>query len=249
MEKKGKQLMSAEDRKTINIISIVDSVLGSKTNQSVSLQMNQIMVFQGDSITDSGRNRKNTLPNSNSSLGDGFVFEVSKTLNYAIDKYNLNIYNRGVAGNKTDELLARWSQDCVSLKPDILTILIGVNDYWHKKKKNQKQSLEDYSRNYEHLISDTKHILPNTCLILCEPFILPNTGVVDDSWLEPFSNYRRVAETIAINNDAMWIPLQKVFTEAVKYAPEAYWLYDGVHPTKAGVKLISYTWLHCLSLT
>lgn len=234
----------AESKKNIDVTCILESALGNETTNAISLQMNHTILFQGDSITDSDRDRSDNMPNNISSLGKGFVFDIYKYLDQARQHYNLSIYNRGISGNKTSELLARWPEDCVALKPDILNILVGVNDYWHKRGKNNNQSLQEYSDSYERLIDITKQRLPKTHIVVCEPFILSNTSVVNDSWLEPFSKYRTVAETLAKRNNLTWVPLQKIFNKAVKYAPETYWLLDGVHPTNAGVDLISQSWLH-----
>ncbi len=101
----------------------------------------------------------------------------------------LKIFNRGVSGNKVYQLAERWQADCLDLKPNVLSILIGVNDYWHKHKHNYDGTLEKYEGDYRALIKRTKDALPEVRLILCEPFTL-KVGAVDDTW---FPGVRRLS--------------------------------------------------------
>ncbi|MEJ2050060.1 MAG: GDSL-type esterase/lipase family protein, partial [Calditrichota bacterium] len=95
------------------------------------LQQNDVVLFQGDSITDAGRNRENTQPNSQSGLGPGYAFVAAADMLATSAGKNLKIFNRGVSGNKVFQLAARWQEDCLALQPDVLSSLVGVNDFWH----------------------------------------------------------------------------------------------------------------------
>jgi lysophospholipase L1-like esterase len=93
----------------------------------------------------------------------------------------LKFFNRGISGSKVYQLAERWQVDCLDLKPNVLSILIGVNDFWHKQKMQYDGTLEKYESDYRALVKRTKSALPDVKLIICEPFLL-NFGAVDDSW-------------------------------------------------------------------
>jgi len=201
------------------------------------------ILFQGDSITDSGREKERQLPNNSMSFGYGYAFlAASKLLNSLADR-NLTIYNRGISGNKVFQLAERWQEDCFELDPDIVSILIGVNDYWHKRKHNYYGNVEIYENDYRALLKRTKEQLPEIKLIICQPFAVTNTSAVDESWIEPMQGYQAAAKRMADEFNAVWVPFQEVFDEAVKYAPAVYWTEDGVHPSMAGAQLMAEAWL------
>ncbi len=220
------------------------SALAKQPKSTIELNAHQTILFQGDSITDAQRNKDMLNANKGEALGAGFVSQIANYLHQS--KSSLELYNRGVSGDKACELNKRWQKDCIELKPDIVSILIGVNDYWHKRGKNPDASLEAYSKNYANILRKTMVALPNVQLIICEPFVLPNTAVVNDSWLAPFSQYRQIAQQLAQENNALWIPFQEVFDVAVQHAPAKYWLPDGVHPSQAGNDLLAETWLNAV---
>ena len=133
------------------------------------------------------------------------------------------------------------------LQPDVLSILIGVNDYWHMREGWYEGTPEIYERDYRALLERTKEEIPTVKLVICEPFILPGTSAVDDSWLEPFSAYREIASGLAEEFEATWVPLQQAFNEALASAPATYWTGDGVHPSIPGCQLMADTWLKAIS--
>ena len=166
-------------------------------------------------------------------------------LNKFADK-NLEIYNKGISGNKVPQLDARWQEDCLDLKPNILSILIGVNDYWHKRNGNYDGSAESYRDQYRQLLDKTLQALPNVKLIIGEPFAVKNVRHVDDSWFPEFAKYQEVSKLIAQEYKACFIPYQKVFDQAEKRAPGNYWTTDGVHTSVAGINLMAEAWLDCV---
>ena len=99
--------------------------------------------------------------------------------------HKLNIHNRGISGNKVHQLDARWQKDCLDLKPDILSILIGVNDIWHGLNGRYDGTVKTYGDDYRKLIQKTKKNLPNVKLVICEPFVL-KCGAVNDKWFPEF---------------------------------------------------------------
>jgi lysophospholipase L1-like esterase len=216
-------------------------------NQRHYLSPGEILLFQGDSITDCGRNRKDeATPNRQSQLGAGYVlFTAANILANHADKHLL-LYNRGISGNKVFQLAERWDKDCFDLQPNILSLLIGVNDFWHTKSSGYTGTIETYATDYQDLILKTKKTLPDTKIIILEPFIIHGGTALDNTWENDFAPYRKAAKKIATDNDLTFVPLQSVFNEALKQAPASYWGPDGVHPSVAGAQLMAQAWLTCI---
>lgn len=213
------------------------------TKAKITLSENDVILFQGDSITDAGRSRDNNNANDASALGKGYAFLAGcALLNKYADK-NLTIYNRGISGNKVYQLAERWDNECLALKPTVLSILIGVNDYWHKHNGKYNGTSKVYQDDFRKLLDRTREKLPGIKLIIAEPFAVNKVKAVDDTWYPEFNEYRLAAQEIAKEFNAVWIPLQKVFDEAGKRAPGKQWTGDGVHPSLAGAQLMANAWL------
>jgi lysophospholipase L1-like esterase len=204
---------------------------------------NDIVLFQGDSITDMGRKHEAAdKPNTSDCLGNGYAGMAGLELLVDRPKDNLTVFNRGVSGNKVFQLADRWDADCLDLKPNVLSILIGVNDIWHTITGKYQGTVEIYERDYRALLTRTFKALPKVKLIVCEPFVL-RTGAVTDKWFPEFDGYRRAAKRVADTFHATFIPYQSIFDEAAKYAPPDFWLKDGVHPAPPGASLMALNWL------
>jgi len=202
-----------------------------------------VVLFQGDSITDAGRNKKEQKPNNAGSFGGGYALMTAAALLADMPEKGLTIYNRGISGNKVFQLAERWNEDCLDLKPDVLSILIGVNDYWHKRNGNYDGTVEIYEKDYRALLKRTKEALPNTTLIICEPFAVDGGTAIGAGWQEEFEPYRKAAKGLAEEFGTLYIPYHTIFKEALKHAPAAYWSPDGVHPSMAGAQLMANAWL------
>lgn len=206
-----------------------------------------VLLFQGDSITDAGRNKKQELANNAWSFGVGYANHIGSWLLEEMPARNLTIYNRGISGNKVYQLADRWEKDCLDLKPNVLSILIGVNDYWHKRNDTYDGTPEVYENDLRALISRTKEAIPDLKLVICQPFILTGTSAVDESWVEPFSAYQASARKVSEEFGAIWVPFQEAFDKAIELADPGYWAADGVHPSMAGAQLMAKTWLEALA--
>ncbi|HEY6091206.1 MAG TPA: SGNH/GDSL hydrolase family protein [Gemmatimonadales bacterium] len=206
-----------------------------------------VMLFQGDSITDAGRNRDSADPNSAGALGNGYPLLVTAEVLAARPAGQLRFYNRGISGNKVPDLQARWQTDCLDLKPDVLSILIGVNDFWHTLTHGYTGTVQDYEQQYTALLDQTRQALPSVKLIVFEPFVL-KTGAVDDRWFPEFDRRRAAAARVAAHARATFVPLQAIFDKKVRSAPPAYWAGDGVHPTPAGHAVIAAEWRRAAGL-
>ena len=208
--------------------------------------MEKVILFQGDSITDTSRNRENEV-----NKGWGYANMVIGEIG-ANEPYKYTFYNRGIGGNRIVDLYARIKVDMINLRPDYMSILVGVNDVWHEYTKNNGVSAEKYELVYDLLIQELKAALPELKIMILEPFVLPgsateSTEEFPDRW-EFFSCEvplrASAAKRIAQKYDLPFVPLQEMFDKANADAPTTgYWLRDGVHPTAAGHTLIKRKWL------
>ncbi len=211
------------------------------------IRKGDVILFQGDSITDAGRSREQAAtPNSQAALGSGYAWLAAAELLVDRPEEGLKIYNRGISGNKVFQLADRWQADCLDLKPSLLSILIGVNDYWHTLDGKYQGTVAVYERDYRALLDRTRRALPRTRLIICEPFVL-RCGAVNERWFPQFNSYRAAAKRVAQAFGAAFIPFQAMFDEAAKWAPPERWAKDGVHPTADGASLMAQNWLRAVA--
>lgn len=208
-----------------------------------SVPQGATILFQGDSITDAGRDRENNKPNDPWALGTGYAFLATAHMRHAMPDLNLKCYNRGISGNKVFQLADRWREDCLKLRPDILSVLVGVNDFWHTIDLDYDGTVSVYEDDYRALIERTKKEIPEVQLIIGEPFAVGEGTAVNDDWYPEFDRYREAAKRVARDFGAAFIPYQSIFDEAGKEAPGTYWTADGVHPTLAGSRLMARAWL------
>jgi lysophospholipase L1-like esterase len=204
------------------------------------------VLFQGDSITDAGRDRQQgDKVNSQPAFGGGYAWMAAAELLVSRPDDSLKFFNRGISGNKVFELAARWQEDCLALKPNVLSILIGVNDFWHTLKHGYEGTLEKYEGDYHQLLSRTRQALPDVKLVVCEPFVL-RCGEITDEWFPAIEDYLAAAKRVADDAGARFVPFQSMFDQAVKYAPPEHWAADGVHPSPFGAALMAHAWLQAV---
>ena len=199
---------------------------------------NARILFQGDSITDGNRGRS---ADPNHILGHGYCFIIAAKYGAQYAERNLLFMNRGISGNTVSNLQARWQKDTLDLKPDVLSILIGINDH-------NKVPLGQYEQMYDRLLTETKSALPNIKFVLCEPFYLPKGGHREgDARDQDVRNRQAVVARLAEKHHAALVRLQHVFDEACQRAPAEYWIWDGVHPTYSGHQLLAEEWVKTVS--
>ncbi len=200
------------------------------------------ILFQGDSITDCSRGENN--------FGHGYALMVSGMLG-SEEAGKHTFYNRGVSGNRIVDVYARIKKDCLNLNPDVMSLLIGVNDVWHEVDDQNGVDGEKFEKIYTMLMEEVIAHNPNIKIILMGAYILKGPATVreDPAVWETFKREvpkradiaKRIAEKFSDN--AVFVSLQDVFDEALSLADESQWSRDGVHPTPQGHALIAKAWM------
>lgn len=208
------------------------------------------VLFQGDSITDGNRGR-NTDPNH--IMGHGYAFSIASRWGADFPSTDLVFYNRGISGNKVTELQARWQKDCLDLHPDVLSILVGINDAAIFIEQPAKDLEEVYVQKYEdvyrELLKQVRQQNPQMLIVLGLPFLAP-VGKFKQNWEAYYSIVSKLSarvRNLAVEFDTVLVDFQMVFMEAEKKAPYSYWLWDGIHPTVAGHELMTRAWFKQVS--
>ena len=200
------------------------------------------VLFQGDSITDSNRNR-----NRLADLGDGYVMMVAERFFARHNEANVSFVNRGISGNRIKDMRERWQEDCLSLKPDIVSILIGVNDSLGTFLWEEPAFIEIFEEDFISILNLTRKYL-DAHIVLMEPFLLPlskEQTILRKDLCERIKVIRKLAKEY----ETELIQLDSVFFEAAKSKPSRFWTTDGVHPTPAGHALIADAWLSKIDFT
>lgn len=188
------------------------------------------ILFQGDSITDGNRGRS---LDPNHILGHGYVFITAARHGAAFPAAQLDFYNRGVSGNTVRELQKRWPKDTLELKPDLLSVMIGVND------SSKNVPLAEYEKTYDELLAAARAANPRLKLVLCAPFVKHKDGPVP----EDIVARQAIVAKLAAKYGAALVDFQKVFDAAVTaQTPADYWIWDRVHPTYRGHQLMADEW-------
>ena len=225
-------------------LSALGNVASAETAKQPASDLPQgaVILFQGDSITDAGRKKEVLDANDNKALGTGYAAMLAGLLLADHPDRGIQVHNRGISGNKVPDLAARWKEDAIDLKPNILSILVGINDLWHTIAfgSKYKGTIKDYEDGYRALIERSIKEVPGVRVIICEPFTLRK-------WPE-FDPYRVVARKLAEEMKLTFVPFQSMFDQAAKAAPTDFWLWDGIHPTAAGNALMAQAWRQAVGI-
>jgi lysophospholipase L1-like esterase len=241
-EDQFKEMAEREDDKLLDDDTFVETIWDDD-KMKITIEPESKILFQGDSITDAERNREITQPNHSHALGFGYCNHIAAQMlrNRLADK--LQFYNRGISGNRIVDLYARWKADAINLKPDIISILVGVNDTWHEFTERNGVEPERYEMVYRLLLDYTRQQLPSVQFVLCEPFVL-KCGVVTGPWIDEIRQRQQIVKRLANEFKACFVPFQSALDG--QYAPPEYWLADGVHPTIAGHRVLAECWCECV---
>jgi len=203
------------------------------------------VLFQGDSITDAGRGRREApVVNDFESLGNGYARLAAARL--LAEHPGVQVHNRGVAGDRVTYMRERWQADCLDLQPTVISILIGVNDTWHGVANGTPENgvgLDEFDQVYRQLLDDTKAALPDVKLVIGEPFATEAGPVLEMNFHPDIDDRAKLVKAIADDYADVYVPFQSVFNDALQQAGPDYWAADGVHPSIGGHQLMADAWL------
>lgn len=199
------------------------------------------ILFQGDSITDAGRSRD---INRDDLVGIGYPNLVMASLGLE-NPGEYDFVNRGISGDRVVDLYARIKKDILNIRPDVMSILIGVNDVWHEIVDSNGVDAEKYYKVYSMLIEEIKKELPDIKIMILEPFVLKAAATTEEwnTFLSETQKRAQMAKKVAEEFELAFVPLQDGFDKLTEKAPADYWLRDGVHPTAMGHEYIKAEWI------
>ncbi|WP_297088032.1 SGNH/GDSL hydrolase family protein [uncultured Draconibacterium sp.] len=200
-------------------------------------------LFQGDSITDGKRGRNN---DPNHIMGHGYAFSIASRVGADFPQACFTFYNRGVSGNTVPDLQKRWQNDTIDLKPDVLSLLVGINDVGDIINKHpEARDLAEFEKGYRQLLNSAQTANPDIVLVLGIPFVFP-VGAREKNWQlwdEETKNRATIVKKLAKEFNAILVDFNEVFEKAQQSAPINYWIWDGIHPTVFGHELMAREWL------
>lgn len=205
------------------------------------------VLFYGDSITDGNRYKEEKdRGDLNHQMGHSYAYVINALLGSQYPEKDLQFINRGISGNRIIELYGRIYEDVIQWKPDVVSILVGVNDGPQAEHACHATGREAYGIIYRMMLKEIKSALPEVKFILCEPFLGQYGPVYDKDtvlWKNCIREYQEEVRKIAEEFDTVFVPLQECFDKACGKRDTSYWIWDGVHPTENGHGLIAKQWL------
>lgn len=206
------------------------------------------LLFIGDSITDMewGRNEKDR----NHYLGHSYVYLIAARLGVDMPQAKLEFFNRGNSGNRLADLRSRWQKDVIDMKPDLLSVLVGVND--RKVKPGGELDFDQWEAGYREVLASSRAANADLRIVLLDPFVLKSGwymtkgGEWDKSRVQ-IERMGAIVGKIAKEFDAVHVATQEVFDAAARAVSPEQWIWDGVHPLPQGHELIARRWLEDVS--
>ncbi len=190
------------------------------------------ILFQGDSITDAGRDRRNYHH-----MGNGYPKYASALIAEAFPDTDFEFINFGISGNRTCQLFDRLYKDGIEFQPDVISILIGVNDIWHRGGSERIETTDaQIETNYRAILTRIRE-QTNAKILILTPYLL---DCDNKEWIrEGLKTVLPIIEKLADEFADAYVPLHELFEEALKTQPQPqYYSGDGVHPNSNGAEFI-----------
>ena len=226
----------------IGLASELTSEIESQSESIMPAEKNLIFLFQGDSITDGKRGRTEDL---NHIMGHGYVFAAASRIGADFPESGFKFYNRGISGNKLSDLEKRWQADTIDIKPDVLSVLIGINDVAAVvERKPEMMEVQQFEVVLRKLLQQVKSANPNVLIVLGIPFVYP-VGKRKENWAlweNETAQRSAIVRKLAAEFNAVVVDYPAMFDKAMKKATPDYWVWDGVHPTIFGHELMAREW-------
>lgn len=203
----------------------------------------QTVLFQGDSITDCDRNREDIT-----SLSEGYPGKVAAIYNALFPNNHVTFINKAVSGDRAKDVLSRYQEDIKEIKPDFVSILVGINDTWRRYDENDPTTAEQYEVNYRQILDNLKHDFPNTKIMLIEPYVL-NSLPDRATWRVDLDPKIQVVRKLAREYADYFLPIDGIFASLCTHTYEPSQISaDGVHPIDLGHSIIAYQYLKLLQI-
>ena len=217
-------------------------------NIKTKIKDNSVILFQGDSITDCLRTYDGDFGSGmvqKTEIGYGYPYMVKNYVDTFFPESGIKIYNRGISGNTSTDLVNRWKEDCLDLKPDYLSILIGINDVSRRYNEGDTKitTLLEYENNLRLIIDQTKKVNEECSIILLEPFLIP-CSKERDRFREDLDLKIQVLRKISREHNAIYIPLDGIFSSIctnIELAKEL--SHDCIHLSKKGHSILARSWI------
>lgn len=206
-----------------------------------------VFLFQGDSITDGNRGRS-TDPNH--IMGHGYAFSIASRIGADFPDRDFIFYNRGISGNKLTDLQKRWTADTLDLKPDVLSILIGINDTAATiDKPNEATTSAQFETIFRSLLQESRRIKPDILFVLGIPFVYPVGKRKEnwEQWRDDIAARQLVIRRLAVEFNAVLVDYPAVLDKAISRKNAEYWVWDGIHPTVSAHELMAREWMKQVS--
>ena len=199
------------------------------------------ILFQGDSVTDAGRDRSNPAD-----MGEGYPRYASAMIQDSFPDSEFEFVNLGISGNRTEHLVTRLETDFIAIQPDIVSIMIGVNDVWHHYAfEGIETTDEDFERNYRTVLDAVKS-RTNARILMIQPFLLETVDPAKAELCEELARKQQIVKRLADEYADAYLPLDTVLHAEADEEP-SYYAADGVHPTPDGACYIGEAYLRAVA--
>ncbi len=208
----------------------------------MKLEDGSAILFVGDSITDCGRARP---VGQYAGLGEGYVAVVDSLLAAGYPQRRVRVLNTGISGNRVVDLEARWQTDVLALRPDWLSVMIGINDVWRqfdRALEADQVSPERYEASYRRILEQARPGLKG--LVLMAPYFIESSTA--DPMRERMDAYGQIVKRLATDFDALFVDVQAAFDRYLLHRPNQSLCGDRVHPNKTGHMIIARAFLEAI---
>ncbi|WCT11306.1 SGNH/GDSL hydrolase family protein [Mucilaginibacter jinjuensis] len=224
-------------------LGLVTDALAGSTNPTPD-KNSLVFLFQGDSITDGNRGRdQNDL---NHTMGHGYASNIAARIGADFAHNDFHFYNRGISGNTVANLKARWQTDALDIKPDVLSILVGVNDTnAYIRDIAPGDPLTQFETDYRSILTQSRQQNPDLLIVLGLPFVYPGSRTNEhfDLWKNSVNQRKEIVLKLAAEFNAVVVDYPVMFDKVIKDTSVNYWIWDGVHPTVPAHELMAREWI------
>lgn len=198
------------------------------------------ILFQGDSVTDAGRDRSD--PHD---MGNGYPRFASAMMQDSFSDKEFEFVNLGISGNRTEHLVERLEADFIEIQPDVVSIMIGVNDVWHHYSHGIETTDEQFEKNYRAVL-DALKTRTSARILMIQPFLLETVDPAKQAYTEELARKQAIVKQLADEYADAYLPLDEILHTETEEEP-AYYAADGVHPTPDGACYIGEAYLGAIA--